>query len=99
MFEIEWIKGRVKVGEYYFSKHGDQERQNDNLTIAEVEESLVAGRILEQYPDTGRGESCLRGKLFSCGIYRRRKTSAYCLWDKRGLVSDYYGIYPLPAKI
>jgi hypothetical protein len=59
MFEIEWIKGRVKVGEYYFSKHGDQERQNDNLSITEVEESLVAGRILEQYPDTGRGESCL----------------------------------------
>ncbi len=41
------------------TKHGDQERQNDNLTIAEVEEALLAGRILEQYEDTGRGESCL----------------------------------------
>jgi hypothetical protein len=35
------------------------ERQNDNLTIAEVEEALLGGRILEQYEDTGRGESCL----------------------------------------
>ena len=59
MFEIEWIQGRVKKEEYYFSKHGDQERQNDNLTVAEIEEALLAGRILEQYKDTGRGKSCL----------------------------------------
>jgi hypothetical protein len=59
MFETEWILERVRTDEYYFSKHGDQERQNDNLTIAEVEEALLGGRILEQYEDTGRGESCL----------------------------------------
>ena len=59
MFEVEWICEHVTQGKYYFSKHGDQERQNDNLTIAEVEESLLKGRILEQYKDTGRGESCL----------------------------------------
>ncbi|MEM2915723.1 MAG: DUF4258 domain-containing protein [Candidatus Bathyarchaeia archaeon] len=35
--------------EYYFSKHGDQERQNENLTVAEIEEALLTGRILEQY--------------------------------------------------
>jgi len=59
MFTIAWIQGRIKHGEYYYSKHGDQERQNDNLTIAEVEEAILSGRILEQYEDTGRGESCL----------------------------------------
>ncbi len=59
MFEISWILERIRKGEYYFSKHGDQERQNDNLTIAEVEEALLGGRILEQYEDSGRGESCL----------------------------------------
>lgn len=59
MIEITWIRERVRKNEYHFSKHGDQERQNDNLTIAEVEEALLAGRILEQYGDTGRGESCL----------------------------------------
>jgi len=41
------------------SKHGDQERQNDNLTIIEVESATLSGRVLENYPDTGRGESCL----------------------------------------
>jgi hypothetical protein len=59
MFEIDGIQEQIRKGEYYFSKHGDQERQNDNLTIAEVEEAVLRGRILEQYEDTGRGESCL----------------------------------------
>lgn len=59
MREIEWIQERVRKGEYYFSRHGDQERQNDNLTIVEVEEALSTGRILEKYENTGRGESCL----------------------------------------
>ncbi len=59
MFEIKWMLERIRKGEYYFSKHGDHERQNDNLTIAEVEEALLGGRILEQYEDSGRGESCL----------------------------------------
>lgn len=59
MREIEWIQERVRKGEYYFSRHGDQERQNDNLTIIEVEEALSTSRILEKYENTGRGESCL----------------------------------------
>lgn len=59
MFEIDWTQDQVRVGNYYFSQHGDQERQNDNLTVTEVEEALLTGRILEQYDDTGRGESCL----------------------------------------
>ena len=59
MREIEWIQERVRKGEYYFSRHGDQERQNDNLTIEEVEEALSTSRILEKYENTGRGESCL----------------------------------------
>ena len=59
MFKIDWIKGKVRKSEYYFSRHAEQERQNDNLTIAEVEEALLNGMILEHYADTGRGESCL----------------------------------------
>lgn len=59
MFTIKWIKERVKKDEYYFSMHGDRERQNDLLAMSEVEEALTNGMILEQYEDTGRGESCL----------------------------------------
>ena len=59
MFETDWIEKKIAKDEYYFSRHGDKERRNDNLTIAEVEEALLAGMILEQYKDTGRGDSCL----------------------------------------
>lgn len=48
MFDIEWIKNKIRDGEECFSKHGEQERQKDNLSIAEVRESLFNGRILEQ---------------------------------------------------
>ena len=59
MFKIRWIQEKIRSGDYFFSLHGDHERQNDDLTIAEVEDALLSGRILEQYKDTGRGESCL----------------------------------------
>lgn len=58
MIEIEWIKQAVRDNTYRYSKHGDQERQNDNLTLTEVAQALTNGRILEQYADTGRGVSC-----------------------------------------
>ena len=57
--DIESIKIKVITGGYLFSRHGDKERQNDNLSILDVEESILNGRILEEYDDTGRGESCL----------------------------------------
>ena len=59
MLDIVWIQSRIREGQYYFSRHGDQERQNDNLTLAEIEEALLSGLLLEEYEDTGRGESCL----------------------------------------
>jgi len=60
MFDVQWIKEKVQKSEYFFSKHADQERQNDDLTIKEVEEAILNGMILEQYKDIGgRGESCL----------------------------------------
>ena len=54
-----WEEQEKATNEYYFSKHGDQERQNDNISISEVEEALLECRIIDYYEDTGRGESCL----------------------------------------
>ncbi len=59
MFEIEWIRNKIKKYKYYFTKHAELERQNDNLTIVEIEQSLINGIILEEYKDDIRGESCL----------------------------------------
>jgi len=59
MLKIEWIKECIGKESYYFTKHGDTERQNENITITEIEEALLNGRILENYKDTGRGGSSL----------------------------------------
>jgi hypothetical protein len=59
MFDLEWIKNKIRNGEDFFSSHAEQERQNDNLTLAEVREALLNGIIVEQYEDTRRGDSCL----------------------------------------
>jgi len=77
MFPIEWIQERVLKNEYYYSGHAEQERQNDNLTLAEIEEAIQSGRILEQYRDTGRGKSCLVAGL-------RIPGSQYMLFAAKG---------------
>ena len=57
--DVEEIKAKVRANEYVYSLHAEIERGADELTFAQVEEALLSGEILEQYPDTGRGESCL----------------------------------------
>lgn len=57
--EIDDIKAKVRANQYVYSLHADIERRADNLTFAQVEAALLNGTILEAYPDTGRGESCL----------------------------------------
>ena len=44
---------------YVYTSHADLERKADDLTLKQVETALLDGQILERYPDTGRGESCL----------------------------------------
>jgi len=68
MMKIEWIKQAVRDKIYRYSRHGDQERQNDDLTLNEVAEALGNGRIIEQYADTGRGVSCLVAGFTNGGI-------------------------------
>ena len=59
MLSLEWIKQSVQNERYRYSRHGDRERQNDDLDLFEVEQALLNGVVLETYPDTGRGKSCL----------------------------------------
>ncbi|MBI5179413.1 MAG: DUF4258 domain-containing protein [Nitrospinae bacterium] len=67
MLDLKWVKERIKKNGYYYSKHGDQERQSDSLTFQEIEQALLSGRILEHYEDTGRGDSCLLAGFASSG--------------------------------
>jgi hypothetical protein len=57
--DIERIKALLRQDNYVYSLHADIERKADDLTFAQVEEALLNGTLLEDYSDTGRGESCL----------------------------------------
>ncbi|MDD5090232.1 MAG: DUF4258 domain-containing protein [Candidatus Wallbacteria bacterium] len=57
--KISRIQGIIRSGNYFFSQHADEERMSDDLTISEIEESILEGRILEEYCDDQRGASCL----------------------------------------
>ena len=59
MMSIEEIKICISANKYLYSLHAEIERKADQLTFAQIEEALLNSEILEQYPDTGRGESCL----------------------------------------
>jgi len=57
--DIEEIKRCVREGRYVYSQHAENRRVDYKLTFAQIEDALLDAQVLEQYPDTGRGESCL----------------------------------------
>lgn len=59
--DISWIREKVRKEEYDLSAHAHQERQEEQITIAEIEKVLLRADIIEQYPNDPRGNSCLVG--------------------------------------
>lgn len=53
--DVEEIRAKVRDNHYVYTHHAEIERRAEDLTFAQVEEALLNGEILEQYPDTGRG--------------------------------------------
>ena len=84
--DIKEIKTKVYINRYTYTHHAEIERRADELTFAEVEEALLAGDILEQYPDTGRGESCL-----ILGFTKDTPIHIVCGWrgDKVAIITVY----------
>lgn len=56
---ISSINKKVRNGEYDLSIHAHNERQEEEITIEEIEKVLLKGAIIEKYPNDPRGESCL----------------------------------------
>ncbi len=45
--------------EYDLSVHAHNERQEDHITVEEIEKVILKGDIIERYPNDPRGGSCL----------------------------------------
>ncbi len=70
---IEWIKERVGNDEYLITNHAETERRNDSLSVSQLEQALLDGEILEEYPEDKRGFSCL-----VCGEVDNRPVHVVC---------------------
>jgi len=90
--DIDQIKEKVRDNQYMYTYHAEIERKADKLTFAQVEVALLNSRILEQYADTGRGESCL-----IVGFAEETPIHAVCGWrgEKIALITVYV---PRPPK-
>ncbi|MGH7203013.1 MAG: hypothetical protein ACREHC_01050 [Candidatus Levyibacteriota bacterium] len=47
--DIAFIRNKVQKEEYDLSVHAHHERQDEQITIEEIEKNLLAGDILEMY--------------------------------------------------
>lgn len=63
--DTDFIKERVQGGEYDLSLHAHNERQEEQITVEEIEKVLLKGAIIEKYPNDPRGESCLVAGIVS----------------------------------
>ena len=90
--DIHDIIERVRNDQYIYSLHADIERKADQLTFRQVEQALLNSEILELYPETGRGESCLL-----LGFVGDTPIHAVCGWrgDNIVLITVYI---PKPPK-
>jgi hypothetical protein len=90
--DLEEIKAKIRANQYVYTHHAEIERRSDELKFTEIEEALLNGKILEQYPDTGRGESCL-----IVGFANELPIHIVCGWrgDKVVLITVYI---PRPPK-
>ena len=89
---IEEIKVKVLNNQYVYSQHAEIERKVESLTFFQIEEALLGSKILEEYPDTGRGESCL-----VAGLAGKIPLHMVCGWrgEKIVLITIYI---PRPPK-
>jgi hypothetical protein len=57
--DIAAIQAQVRNSNFKLSAHADQEAADEGIDIAEIRDAILDGEMLEDYPDTGRGASCL----------------------------------------
>jgi len=57
--DLNEIKSKIRNDQYDFTLYAEIQRRADDLCFYQIEDAILTGEILEQYPDDGRGESCL----------------------------------------
>lgn len=58
-FSIKDIQSRIQKGEYRFSDHAVKRMIKRGIARYEVEDAIIKGEIIEEYPDDKYSPSCL----------------------------------------
>lgn len=59
--DLKIIREKIVKGEYDLSEHAHKERQIEQITIEEIEQTILNSDIIEKYPKDPRVPSCLIG--------------------------------------
>jgi hypothetical protein len=57
--EIEGIRVKIGAGEYRFSDHAVKRMIKRSIDRTEIEEAVLSGEIIEEYPDDKYSPTCL----------------------------------------
>jgi len=72
------IHARVRRGRYVHSFHAERERQEAGITVAELENALLCGEIIEEFRNDPRGVTYL-----VLGFAGPRPIHAWCAVQER----------------
>lgn len=59
MRKLKRIQDKIRIGEYRFSDHAVKRMAQRQIDRHEVEEAILRGEIIEEYPDDKYSPSCL----------------------------------------
>ncbi len=79
---IEQIREKVVQGQFEFTRHAVDQSILRHISVQELLESIIAGEIIEDYPDDKYGPSCLIFGLTLSG----RPLHIQCSYPTRPLV-------------
>lgn len=90
---IEEIQSKIRASQFEFTKHAVDQSILRHITIEEVEQALISGEIIEDYPDDKYGPSCLILGLTRTG----RPLHVQCSYPSRPLIKIITAYEPDPA--
>ncbi len=93
MPQIEGIRTKVAAGEYEFSRHAVDQSILRHITVAEVRDAILAGQVIEDYPEDKYGPGCLLLGVTAAG----RTLHVQCSYPSRPLVKVVTVYEPDPA--
>jgi len=77
---IETIKNQVKKGDYRFTLHGFERCVERDISPDEVQDAILSGEVIEDYPKDKYGPSCLIYGLTKQGRVLHTQCSLEPVW-------------------